>query len=150
MKENLSGILDQAGLDKIESESVSNVKSLYKLGKGFFSFATSQTSYNWRQRISRLYYAAYNVSRCIRLFISGSYGSEVKDHKKFDELPDDFPSKARYANQLDVLREDRNMCDYDHTCRANDLVLGTSQSTTLVKEFLDDAKSYLSRKGLTL
>ncbi len=82
--------------------------------------------------------------------MSGDYSSEVKDHKKFNKLPDDFPSKARYANQLDVLREDRNMCDYDHTCRASDLVLGTIQSTSLVKEFLDDAKSYLSLKGLKL
>ena len=100
--------------------------------------------------MSRLYYAAYNVSRAVRLFVSGDYSSDVKDHQRFDRLPEDFPRKDKYANQLAVLRDDRNMCDYDHTCRSNGLVLSTAQSTSLVIEFVDDAKSYLVGKGLKL
>jgi hypothetical protein len=149
-KENLSGILDQAALDRIEDEIGTNAEALYRLGRQHYLFAIRQSHPNWRQRVSRLYYAAYNVSRAIRLFVSGAYSTEVKEHQKFNELPDDFPSKARYANQLAVLREDRNMCDYDHTCRASDLVLGTTQSTSLVKEFIDTARSYLAKKGLKL
>ena len=150
VKENLSGILGHPELEKIESEIVANTVALYRLSRRFLLFALKQSPPNWRQRVSRLYYAAYNVSRAVRLFVSGEYSSDVKDHQRFDRLPDDFPSKDKYANQLAVLREDRNMCDYDHTCRSTDLVLGITQSTSLVIEFLDDAKSYLTAKGLKL
>jgi len=150
VKENLSGILEQPELEKIEAEIIANTVGLYRIGLQFLSFALRQSPPNWRQRVSRLYYAAYNVSRAVRLFVSGDYSSEVKDHHKFDKLPDDFPRKDRYTNKLAVLREDRNMCDYDHTCRSIDLVLGITQSTSLVIEFIDDAKSYLMGKGLKL
>jgi hypothetical protein len=150
VKENLSGILDQAALDRIEAEIRANAKALYRLGRQHYLFALRQPSPHWRQRVSRLYYAAYNVSRAVRLFVSGTYSTEVKDHHKFKELPGDFPSKDRYANKLEILREDRNMCDYDHACCASDLVLGTIQSTSLVKEFLYAARSYLSVRGLKL
>ena len=150
VKENLSGFLDQVVLDRIEAEIAANSKALYQLGRHHYLFAVKQSPFNWRQRVSRLYYAAYNASRSIRLFVSGKYSTEVKDHQRFNELPDDFPSKDRFANQLAVLREDRNLCDYDHTCRANDLILGTSESTSLTKKFLDASKSYLSLKGLNL
>ena len=150
VKENLSGIVDQVALDRIEAEIVANSKALYRLGRHHYLFAIRQSPPNWRQRVSRLYYATYNVSRSIRLFDSGKYSTEIKDHQRFNELPDDFPSKDRFANQLAVLRGDRNMCDYDHTCRASDLILGTSQSTSLAKEFLDATKSYLALKGLNL
>lgn len=150
VKENLSGILDQAAIDRIESEIGTNAKALYRLGRQHYLFAFRQPSSNWRHRVSRLYYAAYNVSRAVRLFVLGAYSTEVKDHQKFNDLPGDFPSKDRYSNQLAVLRNDRNMCDYDHTCRASDLILGTAQSTCLVKDFLDSARSYLVIKGLKL
>jgi hypothetical protein len=150
VKDNLSGILDLPELEKIESEIAANAIDLYRLGHQFLSFALKQSSKDWRHKVSRLYYAAYNVSRAVRLFVSGDYSSEVKDHHKFERLPDDFPSKNQYVNQLDILREDRNMCDYDHRCNSNDLILGLAQTTHLVITFIDDSKSYLVRKGLRL
>jgi hypothetical protein len=150
VKQNLSGILEQPELEKIEAEIVANTTALYRLGSEFLSFALKQSPLNWRQKISRLYYAAYNVSRAIRLFVSGEYSSETEDHKRFHKLPDDFPDKDQYANQLSILREDRNMCDYDHTCVPTDLVLDDTKSTFLVTKFLGDAKSYLEGRGLKL
>lgn len=150
VKDNLIDVLDEAALEKIETEIRQNVLGLYNLGYQHYSFANKQSPAHWRQRVSRLYYAAYNISRSLRLFVKGIYSQDVKDHQKFNELPDDFPSKDRYVNQLEILREDRNMCDYDHTSRAGDLVLGTSIATSLVKDFLNTAKSYLIDKGVEL
>jgi len=150
VKQNLSGILEQLELEKIEAEIAANTVALYRLGGEFLSFALKQSPANWRQRVSRLYYAAYNISRAVRLFVSGEYSSETEDHQKFHKLPDDFPRKDQYANQLAVLREDRNMCDYDHTCLPTDLVLDTARSASLVIEFLDHAKLYLEKRGLKL
>ena len=74
----------------------------------------------------------------------------IKDHTKFDKLPKDFPNRARYINQLAVLREDRNMCDYDHMATASDLALGSTISLTLVRDFIADTTAYLKSKGLKL
>lgn len=150
VKENLSGILDVAALDKVEAEIVANTIALFNLGRSHHYFALRQSPRYWRQKISRLYYAAYNVSRSVRLFVKGEYSTEVKDHQNYDNLPADFPTRARYVNQLAVLREDRNTCDYDHLCHASDLVLGSPKATALVNDFVHDARNYLRGKGLNV
>lgn len=150
VKDNLSSILSLAALSRIESEIEANAIALLNLGERYYRFAMSQSAPNWRQKVSRLYYAAYNVARAVRLYTSGEYFTDTKDHQRFDRLPQDFPSRERYVNQLSMLREDRNMSDYDHTARAADLVLRSTQSAALVTEFLDDARSYLQARGLTM
>ena len=146
VKKELSGILDEAALERIEREIQSNVTALLALAQRHYRFAVRQSRPNWRQRVSRLYYAAYNASRAVRLLVTGDYSSNVKDHQKFNKLPNDFPSRDRYVNKLAVLREDRNTCDYDHNSKVRDLVLGTRDSTELVHEFLRDANAYISNK----
>jgi hypothetical protein len=150
VKTSLSGILDEAALDRIEEEIESNVSALLDLARGQYRFAAVQSHHNWRQRVSRLYYAAYNGTRAIRLYVSGEYSTDVKDHQKFDRLPSDFPTRSIYVNKFTVLREDRNTADYDHTSRARDLVLGTRESTELIEAFLKDATAYLTARGANL
>ena len=148
VKGNLSSILDKAALDRIETEIEKNVLALLDLAKRHYNFARKQSNPNWRQKISRLYYAAYNASRAVRLYVSGHYSTDVRDHQKSEKLPDDFPNRAQYVNKIIVLRTDRNICDYDHASTASDLLLGSTKSTELVEAFLDDAVIYLAGKGL--
>ena len=150
VKQNLSAILDAPAMDCIEAEIEANVRALLALGIRHYRFAYRQSAPNWRQKVSRLYYAAYNSGRAVRLYVAGDYSTEVKDHQNVDKMPDDFPNRARYVNQLPILREDRNACDYDHLATASDLALGTHDSSELVKDFLDDVTTYLRGKGLTL
>ncbi len=150
VKEHLSGILDSASLELIEADIVANTVALLSLAKNHYSFAIHLSRSNWRQRVSRLYYSAYNASRAVRLFVSGDYSADVKDHQRFYNLPDDFPSRSEYVNKLQVLREDRNTCDYDHLSSDKDLVLGSRDSTKLVGEFLKDVFIYLKGKGIKL
>ena len=150
VKENLSGILSPSALDRIETEIAANTVSLIGLARKHYKFAAKQSPANWRQKVSRVYYAAYNAVRAVRFYVAGEYSTEVKDHYKFDKLPDDFPHRARYVNQLAVLRTDRNTSDYDHLSSADDLILGSTRSAVLVKELLDDAVLYLRKKGLDL
>lgn len=97
-----------------------------------------------------MYYAAFAASRATRLYVGGTYSTDVADHKKISDFPDDFPDKARYSNKLSILREDRNTCDYDHASRAADLIIPTAEAVSLVKEFLEDTKKYLASKGLMI
>lgn len=150
VKANLVGIIDEAALKCIEAEIEENVRGLLLLAKQYYRFAVRQPSAYWRQRVSRLYYAAYNTARAVRLYDSGDYSTNVKDHLKFNKLPDDFPNNAKYSNQLPILREDRNICDYDHIAVAADLVLGTKTCKLLVEDFLKDAVAFLRTKGMTL
>jgi hypothetical protein len=145
---NLVDVLERAALDAIETEIHVNVGQLYSLGRSHFLFANRQGNRDWRQKISRFYYAAYNVSRAVRLCVNGEYSTDASDHKKIEVLPDDFPDKNTYANRLAVLREDRNLCDYDHVANRGDLVWSVEDSAEIVEKFLRDAKKYLRDRGV--
>lgn len=144
---NLVSVLEQAALDAIESEIHVNIGQLYALGRSHFLFAKRQDNRDWRQKISRFYYAAYNVSRAVRLSVNGEYSSDASDHKRIELFPDDFPDKNTYANRLANLREDRNLCDYDHVASRNDLVWSVEDSAEIVERFLRDARKYLRSRG---
>ena len=150
IKESLVDIVDAQAISAIEAEICANVAQLYSLGQSHYYFALRQNNRAWRQKISRLYYAAYNVSRAVRLCVSGDYSIDSSDHKKVETLPEDFPNKNKYTNRLGVLREDRNLCDYDHTAKLSDLVVGIIDASELVQQFLKDSGGYLKRRGVTL
>lgn len=147
---NLVGVLRPAVLAAIEAEIGTNVTQLYALGRYHFLFAKRQHNRDWRQKVSRLYYGAYNVSRAVRLCVQGDYSMDSSDHKKVDNLPDDFPNKNTYANRLNVLREDRNLSDYDHSARSDDLVYRIEDSDEIVGKFLRDARKYLRGRGVNV
>jgi len=75
---------------------------------------------------------------------------DSSDHKKIEALADDFPNKSSYGNRLSALRDDRNLCDYDHTARLGDLVVGVDEATDLVATFLGDARKYLRQRGVKI
>ena len=112
IQQNLSGILDQESIDTIENEIKKNCVQLFELGMKHYHFARRQSNRQWRQTVSRLYFASYCISRAIRLGIKGDYSQETKDHAKIGDLPDDFPNQSTYSNRLGVLRDDRNLADY--------------------------------------
>lgn len=150
LKDNLSNVVDPTAIAAIETEICANVAQLYALGRGHYQFAIRQNNRAWRQKISRLYYASYNVSRAIRLCANGEYSIDSSDHKKIEALPDDFPNKNTYANRLGVLRDDRNLCDYDHTATLADLMITVNDAVDLVQRFLDDAQGYLRPRGVNV
>ena len=150
VKDNLVTVVDAAAISAIETEICANAAQLYALGRAHYYFAVRQNNRSWRQKISRLYYAAYNVSRAVRLCVSGEYSTDSSDHKRIDTLPDNFPDKSKYANRLTVLRDDRNLCDYDHTAKLADLVVGVNDAVELVQRFLEDARAYLKQRGVGL
>lgn len=150
LTENLATVLDAMALQAIETEIRANVAQLFSLGRSHYHFALRQSNRAWRQKISRLYYAAYNVSRAVRLCTTGEYSADSSDHKRIDAIPDDFPNRNRYANRLGVLRDDRNLCDYDHTAKLVDLVVGVSEAVELVENYLLDARAYLRGRGVRI
>lgn len=148
VKKHLAAILDDDALVAIEREIEGNVRQLRRLAGSHYRFAVAQPPAHWRQKVSRLYFAAYAGSRAVRLYVEGHFSTEVKDHKKIGDLPDDFPLQPTYANRLEIMREDRNLADYDHTSRAPDLAIASSDAARLVGDFLSDVDSYLRGKGL--
>ena len=150
LKDNLVNVVDSTAISAIEGEIRSNAAQLFALGRLHYQFGARQNNRAWRQKISRLYYGAYNVSRAVRLCVHGEYSTDSGDHKKIETLPDDFPNRSRYSNRLAALREDRNLCDYDHTAKLADRVVGVEEAKELVRELLQDAQSYLKSRGVSL
>jgi hypothetical protein len=150
LKAELAGILPAGALAAIEDEIRENVRGLYRLGLRHFAFASGPACKDWRQCVSRLYYACYAVSRSLRLEVQGQYSRESDDHKRVGLLPDNFPKREQFKNQLDALREDRNLADYDHTGTDKDLVFSVADATAIAQDFIDEAKKYLLAQGVTL
>jgi hypothetical protein len=145
---NLAHVLDQPALAMIQAEINRNVRQLFALGESHFTFAKNQPPRYWRQKVSRCYYGAYNVSRALRLASTGDYSTESDDHKRIGQLPDGMPDRDRFSNGLKGLREDRNSCDYDHTISESHLIMVPDDAIQLVGEFVNVADKYLIDRGL--
>lgn len=150
LKKELAGVLTAAALDAIEAEIRRNVIDLFALGLSHMTFATNAARRDWRQCVSRLYYACYAFSRAVRLEVDGHFTTDSTDHKKVGELPADFLQRERFKNQLLSLREDRNLADYDHTAVERDLVYPVADAIALAQEFQNEARQYLATRGVTV
>lgn len=148
LKKHLAGILSKDSASAFDTAVQHNVIQLFKLGEHHYTFAQAIAAQYWRQIVSRSYYAAYNISKAVRLAVNGSYSQEVKDHEKVGDLPDDFPNKNIYANKLRLLRDDRNLCDYDHTAVQAELGSTSADTLQLVSDLIGDAKKYLGARNV--
>jgi hypothetical protein len=147
---NLAGILLVTELDKIRAEVDANVVGLFRLGQVHFVFARSVPAAEWRQRVSRLYYGAYNVRRAVALKYDGTFSTDSSDHQNVDKIPDAVNNAATYRVKLKNLREDRNLADYNHLAQETDLLVSPSDYEIMVTGFIQDAVQYLKSEGLTL
>lgn len=143
LKRELGCVLSKKSALAFDVEVKKNVAQLFSLGTHHFEFAITLLPINWRQIVSRAYYGAYSVSKAVRLAVKGQYSQEVKDHEKIGELPDDFPDRNTYANLLRLLRDDRNLCDYDHTAVEADLGTSRTDAVKLVENLIHHARHYL-------
>jgi hypothetical protein len=150
VRSNIAHILSAHSVQALDDEIAANARALITLGQQHFTFAGSLSRSQWRQTVSRAYYGAFGVVRGIRLYVDGHYSTENAEHKKIDALPMDFPNRATYSIQLPVLREDRNLCDYDHTATEDDLAISRDDALALVDNLIDDARRYLEARGLTI
>jgi len=134
--ENLRGILDAATCTLIENEIARHSAALFRFGEEHFIFAKSLSRSDWRQKISRYYYGAYNIRRAVQLHTDGIFKTDVSDHKNIDAFPSSFPNSSTYKIQLVTLRDD--------------LILSVQDAEDLVTSFTSDAKIFLNSRGLTL
>lgn len=147
VRENLIGTVNQDGLDAIDRGIELNVSQLVDLGMRHFKFADGVAASDWRQSVSRLYYAAYHAARAVRLFVAGDYSEDASDHKRWSSFAD-FPDRERFATEMATLRDDRNTCDYDHTATIRSLVHEPSEALILVRDFLEKSRTYLRALGV--
>lgn len=147
---NISHLIEATEVAKLTAEIDRNVRLLYELGNSHFIFAKAQSNSEWRQKISRSYYAAYNVRRALMLKYNGHFSTESIDHKTVDELPSDLNHRDSHIVQLRALREDRNLADYSHLAQASDLVIQPDDALAFVHEFIKNCGDYLVNKGTPL
>jgi len=148
--ENIRHLISKKSQVALQKEINRNVAMLYRLAIDHYDLADNCAAAQWRQKISRYYYAAYCCSRAVRLHHDGVFSTDPADHQQIGKLPDTFPNHATFSNRLKTLREDRNLADYSHDSVEADLILKVSDARDLVTEFMKDAKSLLVRRGLRL
>lgn len=150
MIQNLNHLLSRQELAKLTVELDRNVTALFALGLAHFKFASTLSNNDWRQKISRLYYAVYNVRRAVTLKHSGAFSTDSSDHKNIDQLPDGISNKESHMNKLRDLREDRNLSDYSHLAIAGDLVITPDDALMFATQFIDDCRQFLLQNGLAV
>jgi len=100
-----------------------------------------------RSAISRFYYSMYHAARAVTF-----HQRHGDDHEKHSQLPmsipDDFPQRAIWGNELKNARELRNAADYDPYPKSDaswfgDVQYLEQQATGLMKECV----LYLRNKG---
>lgn len=146
----LKGVVDPIAIAAIEREIGHQAQAMFNLSLKHFRIAKRLNAPDWRQKVSRSYYASYSCSKLLRYYVEGTNSKDVGDHKKVGNLPDDFPNRAFYSNKLTIMREDRNLCDYDHIAKAKDLSIGVGGTITLSRDFIHEVKVYVSGRGLVL
>lgn len=150
LRENIAHLLDPAAVARIDAEIDRNVAALFRLARQHFGFARGLEPRQWRQKVSRLYFAGHNANRSIRLCVKGEYSTESSDHQKISQFPDDFPRRAEYGTRLVTLRSDRNLCDYDHAARRRDLIISPNEALELIRDLLADTRGFLKARGISV
>jgi len=151
LRDQLANVVGPTAITALETEINTNVSQMFALGEEHFNFAMGLPRAKWRQIVSRSYYSAYNISKAVRFAISGDYSTQVTDHSKSGKLPNGFPNLNMYKNQLQVLRNDRNLCDYDHSADETELVFTVQEYLTLADSFINDSRAFLfTAKGITV
>lgn len=148
--QNLNHLLTGPELAKLTAELDRNATALFALGKNHYDFATPLTNADWRQKISRLYYAVYNVRRAVVLKHSGGFSTDSSDHNNISALPDGLSNRESHINNLRSLREDRNLADYSHSSVLANLVIAPPDAQAFATQFLTDCRQYLIQNGLVL
>lgn len=146
----LSDVLAPAEIQKINEELYRNVRQGLLLSEDHLRFALAagtEGAIGWRHAVSRGYYCCYCASRSIRLGKTGVFSTEVDDHKKIGDLPDDFPDRAKWADILTKFRADRNLADYDHTAGTGELEYSADQYLKYAEDFVKNVKAYLHKEG---
>jgi uncharacterized protein (UPF0332 family) len=85
----------------------------------------------YRSAASRAYYSMYHALRATAFFVHE--GDDHEEHVKLPSgIPEDFPSRATWENDLKSARLDRNRADYDPYPK-NDLMF-KSMALDLIKK----------------
>lgn len=145
---NLPHIIAEDQISLINSAISSESRLLYELAKSHLDFASSIPLSQWRQRTSRLYYAAYNCRRAVALRYDGSFSTESSDHNNVDKIPDSVSDHSIYSKKIKDLREDRNLADYSHLAQVADLLIPIGESLDLVNSFFSSSEDYLRGQGV--
>jgi hypothetical protein len=148
MLRNIDPLLTRVARQRLELAVLQNVAGLFQLGDEHLAFALAIDPGQWRHRISRLYYAGYNIRRAVLLCHDGSYSTDSSDHQAVNVLPDDFNERAKHGATLKTLREDRNLADYNHDATRRDLLQAPDVAESLIQAFRQEAVAYVRAKGV--
>lgn len=146
----LNSIAAGADLGWYNQEVKKTAQRWLRLGTGHLLVAGHLVSRprDWRSAVSRSYYGAYNVSKCIRYCVTGFVRFDASDHKLVGDLPNDFPDRGSWSAFLVELRQDRNFADYEPwEATKSQLSHAPKESVDRVREFVRASKGYLRKKG---
>lgn len=103
-----------------------------------------------RIAVARAYYGFYHAVRAVVFF--SERGDDHQDHQTLPKhIPQDFPQRNEWENDLKAARLERNKADYDPYPKSEKRFSDAAQSTIAnARKFLRVSKAYLVKKGCHL
>jgi uncharacterized protein (UPF0332 family) len=104
----------------------------------------------YRLVLGRAYYAMYHAMRAVVYF--AERGDDYEEHSNLPKhVPQDFPEKSKWENELKKARLERNRADYDPYPITDRAFSSTARATLdAAQALLPIARHYLVRKGCQL
>jgi len=137
----IGALLSKATIDRIEFS-----QQLRLAAKA----ATTGSNRSFRSATSRAYYSMYHALRATAFFVHE--GDDHEEHSRLPSgIPDDFPNRANWENDLKNARYERNRADYDPYPK-NDLMFKpvAAQLIHKAEALFPIVRSYLKKKGCPL
>src|SRR5690606_15991470 len=144
-----ASLVQRTGYDiaRLESKAIKDRLDLARAHLREASQASKAMPPAYRATISRSYYSMYHSVRAVCLF--RHRGDDHEEHSKLPAaIPNDFPSRLFWENELKRARLDRNRADYDPYPR-NSTRFSQSASDLLenATKLLSEVRAYLRSKG---
>ncbi len=112
--------------------------------------ATMGNQRSFRSATSRAYYSMYHALRATAYFVHK--GDDHEEHQKLPSgIPNDFPNRQGWENDLKNARYERNRADYDPYPK-NDIIFApiATQLIHKAEDLFPIVRSYLKKKGCAL
>lgn len=104
----------------------------------------------FRTTVSRAYYAMYHSVRAVCFFYHE--GDDNEPHTKLPgAIPNDFPDRERWENDLKRARLERNRADYDpYPRKTSSFEVSANETLEHANLLLATARAYLRTKGFNV
>lgn len=134
-------------IDELTAKAVTDRLQLARTILGHADEMLKMAEPPYRSIVSRAYYSMYHATRALSYY--SMEGDDQEEHSKLPSgIPDDFPTRAHWENNLKSARLERNRADYDpYPKRDKNFKEAANLFVKMSHVYLPMVRKYMMSKG---